>query len=69
MKDSAFLRNTFGFKFVRDRVAVHTPLITEGVASKSLANVLHNSDGAAGIVWFSNVITSLATYVCLRESF
>jgi hypothetical protein len=69
MKDSAFLLKTLGRKFVRDRVAVHTSLITEGVAFKSFANDLHSSDGAAGIVCFciANVITSLATYVRPRR--
>lgn len=31
--------------FVRDFVAVHTPLMTEGVARNSLANALHNAEG------------------------
>jgi len=34
MNERAFLPNTFGLILVRDRVAVHTPLMTDGAASK-----------------------------------
>ena len=45
MNELAFRPNTLGIKFVRERVAVHTPFMTPGVAFKIMANLLHKADG------------------------
>jgi len=50
MKDPAFLPNTFGTRFVRAFVAVHTPLMTAGVAPNNFANCLHSADGCRGCI-------------------
>lgn len=60
IKDPALLPNTLGLMFVRDVVAVHTPLITAGVAFKILANLLHNSEGC--ILCIAIIITSSTIY-------
>lgn len=60
IKDSALRPKTIGLIFVRDRVAVHTPLITAGVAFNMAANLLHNSEGC--ILCIAIIITSRAIY-------
>lgn len=61
INDSALRPKTIGLIFVRDRVAVQTPLITDGVAFNMAANLLHNSEGC--ILCIAIIITSRAIYV------